>query len=127
MAFLGASYVFGVVAGVLLGVYGVLLVPAGPRIGGTLLSAGLALAVVGNAGLAMLVRWLTGTRLGAMIPLAGWLPMVALLGSTRTEGDIMLRASVTGYLFLGVGVLVPVVVAVLGRTRRGLTALPPGS
>ena len=123
--FLAASYVFGVVGGFLLGVYGVLLVPAGPRVGGTLLSVGLALAVVGNTALAVFVRWLTGTRMGALIPLVGWTPVVGLMGSSRVEGDLLLRSTATGYLFLALGVLMPIVVAVLGRARRGLTALPP--
>lgn len=123
--FLASAYVFGGLAGVALGLYGVFLVPAGPRPGGTLLSIGLLLALVGNAGAALFVRWLTGTRLGAMVPLVGWIPVVLLLAASRTEGDLMLRATTTGYLFLGVGMLAPVVVAVLGRARRGLTGLPP--
>ncbi len=123
-AFLGVSYVFGVVAGLALGVYGVVLVPAGPRPGGTLISIGLLLALFGNTGVPFLVRWLTGTRLGAMIPLVGWIPAVLLLASSRTEGDLLLKATATGYLFLGIGVFAPVVVAVFGQARRGLTALP---
>jgi hypothetical protein len=125
--FLGCAYAFGLFVGAGLALYGVVAVPAGPRIGGTLLSLGLAIALVGNAGAAMLVRWLTGTRLGAMTVLIGWSPVVLALGSSRPEGDLMLRASLDGYLFLILGALSPVVVAVLGRARRGLTALtlPP--
>ncbi|MCK9903832.1 hypothetical protein CC117_06385 [Parafrankia colletiae] len=122
---LGGSYAFGVLAGFVLGLYGVVLVAAGPRPGGFLISVGLLMALIGNAGAALLVRWLTGTRLGAMIILVGWLPIVLALASSRTEGDLLLKASATGYLFLGIGVLTPVVVAVVGKARRGLTALPP--
>ncbi|WP_347280137.1 DUF6113 family protein [Frankia sp. CcI49] len=124
-AFLVGSYVFGVIAGFVLGLYGVVLVASGPRPGGTLISVGLLLALIGNTGVPLLVRWLTGTRLGAMIPLIGWTPIVLALAASRTEGDLLLKATATGYLFLAIGVLAPVVVAVLGRARRGLTALPP--
>ncbi|WP_242424623.1 DUF6113 family protein [Frankia sp. EI5c] len=125
--FLGASYAFGVVAGFALGLYGVVLVAEGPRPGGFLISVGLLLALFGNAGLAYLMRWLTGTRLGAMVVLAGWTPVVLALASSRTEGDVLLRASAAGYLFLLFGLLAPVVVAVVGQARRGLTALPPAA
>jgi hypothetical protein len=122
--FLAAAYVFGALAGLALGVYGVFLVPAGPRPGGTLFSVGLALAVFGNAGLAALVRWWTGTRLGALIPLVGWVPVVLLFGTTRAEGDLGLEANTTGYLFLIMGAFIPVIVAMIGRPRRGLSAFP---
>ena len=122
--FLCGSYAFGLLAGVVLGVYGVAAVPAGPRVGGTLLSLGLLLAAVGNVGIPVLVRWLTGTRLGACVMLIGWVPVVLLLGSTRPEGDLLLRAASTSYLFLALGVLGPLTVAVLCPSRRGLTAFP---
>jgi hypothetical protein len=121
--FLGSAYTFGGLLGLVLGFYGVFLVPVGPRPGGIPLSVGVACALVGNGGAAMLVRWFTGTRLGAMIVLAGWVPIVLWFGSARPEGDLLVRASVTGYLFLVVGVVVPVVVAVVGPPRRGLFAI----
>lgn len=123
--FLGFAYGFGIFAGVVLGGYGVFSVPAGPRVGGVLLSVGLAVAVVGNVAVGLLVRWLTGTRLGATIVLGGWIPAVLWLAASRPEGDLLLRASSTGYLFLILGSLSPVAAAVFGRTRRGMTALPP--
>jgi hypothetical protein len=58
-----------------------------------------------------------------VIVLAGWVPIVLWFGSTRPEGDLLVRASVTGYLFLVVGAVVPVVVAVVGPPRRGLSAI----
>lgn len=122
--FLCGAYAFGLLAGVMLGVYGVAAVPAGPRVGGTLISLGLLLVVVGNLGVPMLLRWLTGTRLGACTMLIGWVPVVLLLGSTRGEGDLLLRASPTSYLFLALGVLAPLLVAALLPSRRGLTAFP---
>ncbi len=121
--FLGPAYTVGWLAGLALGFYGVFLVPVGPRPGGILLSVGVVLALVGNVGVATLVRWLTGTRLGAMIVLAGWIPVVLLFASSRPEGDLILRASTTGYLFLVIGAIAPVVVAMLGSPRRGLSVI----
>lgn len=123
--FLGFSYALGVVLGVGLGLYGVFLVPDGPRPGGTLLSVGLLLAVVGNGAAALLVRWLTGTRLGPATVLIGWMPVVLLLAASRPEGDLLLQSSATAYAFLLLGGLSPIVVAVLGGARRGFTVLPP--
>jgi hypothetical protein len=124
-AFLAGTYTFGVLSGVALALYGVFAVPAGPRLGTVLLSLGVCLAVVGNVAMALFLRWLAGTRLGATAVLIGWVPTVVLLGTERPEGDLILQATTTGYLFLGLGALAPVVVAVFGQPRRGLTALPP--
>ncbi|WP_242667026.1 hypothetical protein [Frankia casuarinae] len=49
-----------------------------------------------------------------------------LFASSRPEGDLLLRASGSGYAFLLLGALSPIAVAVLAGARRGLTALPPG-
>src|SRR5262245_50755225 len=116
--FLVGAYLFALVAGVLLALYGVAAVPVGLRFGGLFLSVGVLVAVVGNTGVSLLVRWLTGTRLGPTVVLVGWAPVALMLGSARPEGDLMLRATVSGYLFLGVGLLAPIVVAVLGPARR---------
>ncbi|MCK9875669.1 DUF6113 family protein [Frankia sp. Ag45/Mut15] len=123
--FLGGAYALGVGLGVGLGLYGVVFLADGPRPAGVPLSYGLGLAVLGNTAAALLLRWLTGTRLGPMTVLIGWTPVVLLLASTRPEGDLMLRATASAYAFLLLGGLCPVVVTVLGRARRGLTALPP--
>lgn len=120
--FLGAAYALGVWAGVLLGLFGVFAVPAGPRLGTVLLSYGVGLAAVGNSAVALLVRWLAGTRLGAAVVLFGWVPTVVWLGAARPEGDLLLPATTLGYLFLAIGALAPVAVAVFGQPRRGLTA-----
>ncbi len=121
-AFLGSAYVFGWLVGLALGFYGVFLVPVGPRPGGVLLSVGVAFALAGNTAAALLVRWFTGTRLGAMIVAVGWIPIVLCFGVARPEGDLLLTAGTAGYLFLVVGAIAPVVVAMLGSPRRGLSA-----
>ncbi|MCL9798196.1 DUF6113 family protein [Frankia sp. AgKG'84/4] len=113
------------VLGLGLGLYGVFLLPAGPDLGGTVIAVGLLLALFGNAAAALLVRWLTGTRLGPMTVLIGWVPIVLLFSAARPEGDLLLRANAAGYAFLLVGGLSPVVVTAVGRARRGLTALAP--
>nr|WP_131769542.1 DUF6113 family protein [Candidatus Protofrankia californiensis] len=123
-SFLGSAYTFGAFGGLALGLYGVFLVPAGPRLGGVLLSVGVAVAVLGNVGLAALVRWLTGTRLGAVILLVGWVPIVLWLAAARPEGDLLLQAKTAGYLFMVFGALAPVIVAMIGLPPRGLSALP---
>ncbi len=125
-AFLTASYTLGVFLGVGLGLYGVFLVPAGPRPGGMLLSLGVLVALVGNGGAALLVRWLTGTRLGPTTVLIGWAVVVLLFASSRPEGDLLLRASGFGYAFLLLEALSPIAVIVLAGARRGLAVLPPG-
>jgi Family of unknown function (DUF6113) len=119
-AFLAAAYTFAVVLGAALGLYGAFLAPAGPRLGGLLLSIGVGLAVVGNGGAALLLAVLTGTRLGACMLLFGWAPVVLWFGSGRPEGDLVLPAGTTSYVFLIAGIFVPVVVSVTVRPTRGL-------
>jgi hypothetical protein len=123
--YLGFAYALALLFGLVLGLYGSFLVPAGPRLGGWLLSYGVVLALIGNPGAAMAARAFTGTRLGAMTVLIGWAPVAVWLGTSRPEGDLVLQGDGKGYLFLAIGALAPIVVAVVGRTRRGLTALPP--
>jgi|GEM_PF-1622164 hypothetical protein len=125
-AFLAGTYVFAVLLGAALGLYGAFLAPAGPRLGGLLLSAGVAVAVVGNGGASLLLAWLTGTRLGIGLLILGWAVVVLWLGTGRPEGDIILPSGATSYVFLLAGVIVPVGVAFAVRPRRGLFApLPP--
>lgn len=122
---LGCGYALGLLFGVVLGLYGPFLVPAGPRLGGWLLSYGVLLALIGNPTAALAARSFTGTRLGAMTVLIGWAPIAIWLGTSRPEGDLILQGDGKGYLFLAIGAIAPIVVAVVGQPRRGLTALPP--
>jgi hypothetical protein len=119
-AFLAGAYTFAVILGAALGLYGAFLAPAGPRIGGLLLSVGVTLAVVGNGGGTLLLAYLTGTRLGAGLLLLGWAPVALWFGGGRPEGDIVLPSNSTSYAFLVAGIFVPVVVAVVVRPRRGM-------
>jgi hypothetical protein len=122
--YLLAAYAFLLLAGIGFGVVGAFLVPAGPRIGAVLLSYGVAVGLVGNAGLSLLGLWLTRTRMGALLLLLGWGPVVIWLGTRRTEGDLILTGRAEAYVFLFAGALAPVAVAVLGRPTRGVTGMP---
>jgi hypothetical protein len=122
--YLVAAYTFLLLAGIGFGVVGSFLVPAGPRVGGLLLSYGVAVGLGGNAGLAVLGLWLTRARMGALLPLLGWGPVVMWLGSRRAEGDLILTGSAEAYVFLFAGAIAPVAVAILGRPTRGFTGLP---
>lgn len=103
--------------GVLLGLFGAFVVPLGPRVGGTLLSAGVLVAIAGNVtaarlGVAGLGRW------GGVGPLFGWLIVALALGATRPGGSVVLAGgdlSVSSYLFL-FGGAVGGAVAALVRT-----------
>src|SRR5512135_581689 len=121
---LTVSYTLVVMLALGVAVYASFLVPAGPRVGGVLLSYGIALAVVGNAAVALAGLGLTGTRLGALAPAPVWLVVTVLvLGGSGPGGDAVLRARARDYLLILLGALTPVVVAVLGRPWRGMAAL----
>ncbi|MHB8342463.1 MAG: DUF6113 family protein [Mycobacteriales bacterium] len=116
--------------GLLLGVWGAFLVPAGPVVGSaTPLSIGVAVALVGNPGAAWLAVTLTRSRAGAMLPLLGWLVAAFPLAMSRPNGSIVLTGggslSLVSLLFLLAGlvaglaasVLLPVPVASPGPPR----------
>ena len=68
---------------------------------------------------------LTGTKLGAGIPLAGWFAVLMVMMAPRPEGDFVLAAGLTSYLYLFVGAVAGVVCATLPtRTTFGPVAGP---
>lgn len=79
--------------GVLVGIWGALLVPDGPRVSGHLLSLGAALGLVGVPLVCRLgVRALP--RFGGVVVLLGWLAAAVLLGGTsRPNGSVVLPGS----------------------------------
>lgn len=93
-----------VLLGVLAGIWGALLVPDGPRVSGHLVSLGAVLGVVGLPLLCRLgVRALPG--FGGVLVLLGWLAAaVALGGTSRSNGSVVLPGSgdlaVPGLVFL---------------------------
>lgn len=102
-----AALVVLFVLGALAGVVSAFLVPAGPLVGHTVLSVGIALAAVVNLALALAGARLTGSRVGAGIPLVGWLTAVLPFTVNRPEGDFLVTSNHSGrfVLYLLVGVL----------------------
>lgn len=102
-----------VVLGALLGVWSVLLVPTGPRIGGHLLSVGAAVAIVGNL-VVVRIGHRASAPFGGAVVLLGWTVVVFLLQERRANGSLLL---------LGAGDLaVPGLVASFGGLVVGLLA-----
>lgn len=93
------------VLGLVLGIFGAFLIPAGPRIGSVLLSVGVAVALIGNIVSGVLGTEMTGNRLGAIVPGIGWIVAVLPLGAKRPEGDLVVTGDTKGYAFLLVGIL----------------------
>jgi hypothetical protein len=89
--------------GALLGLWALLLLPAGIRTGGHLLSAGAALAVLGNVAFVRVALRASAPFGGAAL-LAGWVIVVFVGASRRANGSVVLPAS--GYLAVSVLVLV---------------------
>jgi hypothetical protein len=86
---------------------------------------GLLLALGGLTALCCGGRVLTGTRAGAAIPALGWFLMLMVAQAPRPEGDFLLEASLSSYVFLLGGMLIGVICATV-RTLPRLTA-PPSS
>ncbi|MEV4616038.1 DUF6113 family protein [Kitasatospora sp. NPDC049258] len=61
---------------------------------------------------------LTGTKLGAGIPMAGWFAVLLVLMTPRPEGDLVISTAVTSYLYLFLGSVGGVICATL-PTRSG--------
>lgn len=106
------------VLGVVLAVWGALLVPAGPRIGsgsGVLLSLGVLFAAVGNPVAALLGARALAARRGAVAPVAAWILTSLELSAVRPAGSIILvGGSLLGtdsLLFLGAGAVTGIAAA----------------
>ncbi|MGK4582829.1 DUF6113 family protein [Kitasatospora sp. HPMI-4] len=68
---------------------------------------------------------LTGTKLGAGVPLGGWFLMLMVLMSPRPKGDFILSAGFTSYAYLFLGAVGGVICATL-PTRGGFGFGAPG-
>lgn len=106
--------------GAVLGVWSVLLVPTGPRVGGHVLSVGVVVAVLGNL-VFVRVALRASTPLGGVLLLAGWAAVVLVAAGRRANGSVLLP---------GAGDLaVPSLVTLYGGLVAGLLAafvrLPP--
>jgi hypothetical protein len=146
--FLSASYFVLFVGGVLLGLFGSLLLPysavspysapapaSGP--GGAahvlasgsgggiaqVISVGLAIALLANPTLSLAGNWMAGTRLAAFTPFIGWLVVVLPFAAVTADGNNVFPSSARSAAFLLVGALTFIAVGMLVRPTRGLSAL----
>lgn len=79
---------------------------------------GLLLALAGAAGLFLGGAYATGSRGGAVAPVAGWIVTVILLTASRPEGDFLFGAGGGSYLFLLGGMALAVICATVGAGRQ---------
>lgn len=87
---------------------------------------GLLLALAGTIGVFYGGLRLTGTKLGAGVPLVGWFAMLLVLMAPRPEGSFVLAADPASYSYLFVGAVGGVVCATLPtRGAFGPTAGRP--
>ena len=107
--------------GMLLGIYGSLLIPRGPRAGGHLLSVSVLVAVAGNLTAGLLARTAAG-RWGPMAPLVGWLAVVVAFSTASADGSVIYPGggdlAVSALLFQVLGAVaasIPVVVATAAK------------
>jgi hypothetical protein len=107
----GASYGLVLVLAVLLAVWGAFLVPF--RIGSVAVPVSCVLALVGNALLGRAGGLLLG-RAGAAGPCLVWLAVVLALSFQRREGDVVVPTTLSGLLFLVVGMVTSALVLSFG-------------
>ncbi|WP_197084456.1 DUF6113 family protein [Saccharothrix sp. ST-888] len=105
------AYVFLFVLGLLVSLCGCFVQALWPPFG-------MLLAVAASLGLFYGGLRLTGTKLGAGVPLGGWFLMLLVLMSPRPEGDFVLSADLTSYAYLFLGAVGGVICATL-PTRGG--------
>lgn len=97
----GAAYGVLLVLGVLVGIYGSFYYAmslAGVPLG-ALVAVFVNFLMCRAAGRAM------RTRLGALLPAIGWLVTVVVFSSERSEGDLLITGTVSGYIFLFGGII----------------------
>lgn len=126
-----AAVLVTAVEGFVFGVVAAFLVPAGPRVGGVLLSVGVGMAVVGVALLARFAAWVGGERLVGLAPVTGFLAAATLAQHLWHGGVVLPTASgapdwLATYLFLLGGALSGgLAVALPARSRSRSRSTPP--
>lgn len=114
--------------GLLLAMYGALLLPRGPRVAGHVLSVGVVVAVVGNVAVAVLGRAAAG-RFGGATPLLGWLVVAYACSVGRPNGSVVLPGAgdlaVPALVFLFGGAIAGALGAALKPPRRWRTRVSP--
>jgi len=90
-----------------LGFYACLLIPF--RIGGHLVPIAVLVAVLTTAGIPQILFRMRVPTVGAALPLAAWLVVIAAMSWTRPEGDVILPggggSGATSYAVMGGGAL----------------------
>lgn len=105
-------------------VLGAVIGAAGALVQAAWFPGGLFLALLGAAGVFLGGKRATGSRAGAVAPVAGWLIAVMLLTSSRPEGDFVFGAAVGSYLFLLGGLAAAVICATLPQAHPGQGGSP---
>lgn len=109
----------------LLAVAGLVVSLAGALVQALWFPGGLALALAATVALFYGGLWLTGTRLGAGLPLVGWFLMLTVLISPRPEGDFLFASGPSSYLYLFAGAVGGVICATLPPRRPSGGGGPP--
>lgn len=117
----GAGFALVLVLTVLLCLWGAFLVPL--RVGTVRLPVCLLVAGAGNVLLGRAGGRLLRTP-GVLIPGALWIALAYLLGTVRSEGDLVVQGDLVGTLFLAVGALGFAAAYAMTSVRRG--AATPG-
>ena len=100
--FVAAAYAVVLLLTVLLALWGAFLVPF--RVGGVPVPVSWVIAVVGNVAL-VVAGWRLLGRTGAAVPALLWLAVAVALASKRSEGDLVVAATLVGVGFLPLGAL----------------------
>jgi hypothetical protein len=86
----------------------------------------LLLALVAAASVYVLAGWLLGNRLAVLAPAVGWLIAVLVLSAPSGDGDLVVAANVSGYVFLlgGATVIGLAIAFPYGNRGRPLRPVP---
>ncbi len=114
-----------IVAYVLLFVLGALVCLCGCFVQSLWQPGGLLLALAATAAVFYGGLRVTGTKLGAGVPVIGWFLTLLVLMTPRPEGDFVLAADASSYAYLFVGSITGVICATL-PTRSGFGFGAPG-
>jgi Family of unknown function (DUF6113) len=114
-----ATYAVLVAIGVELGLIGAFLSLQVLHVLGVAVPVGPVVGVGANLGTGLWAVRLTGNRTAVVAPAVGWLAVVLLLSSSRSEGDLVITNSGRGVAFLLLGVLAWAVAAAAASRLRG--------
>ncbi|MBH5336830.1 hypothetical protein IHE55_19470 [Streptomyces pactum] len=114
----GAARALRAGAYLLLAVLGVLTGIAGALVQAAWFPGGLLLALLGLTAVTYGGVQLTRTRMGGVIPAAGWAVVVLFLTTTRPEGDYVFAVGTGTYVFLLGGMVAGVMCATMPKVPQ---------